>query len=100
MSSLRHRDIYQSDVARAPAIAWRACAPAEPASAAPAKLILQGQHPFAKRFSANGNLSLFRAGELRESTPPESSTRPTARALPFHLQRALSGHNRRDSISG
>ena len=86
MSFFRHREIYQSDVEREPAAAplgrrcraHRAdespagyssagCSPAEPASASPARLILQRQHPLAKKFPANGNLSLFSLSQERGS---------------------------------
>src|SRR5674476_380272 len=86
MSFLRHREIYRSDVEREPAAATlgrrcrahrsdespagyslAGCSPAEPASASPASLILQDQRPFAKRFPANGNLSLFCLSRSRGS---------------------------------
>ena len=78
MSFFRHREIYRSDGERGPgaaAVSHRSrahrsdespasyslagCSPAEPASASLARLILQCSRPFAKNFSANGNLSLF-----------------------------------------
>ena len=43
------------------------CSPAEPASASPARLIFQRQHPLAKKFPANGNLSLFSLSQERGS---------------------------------
>ena len=86
MSFFRHREIYRSDVEWEPAAATLSrrcrahrsdesptgyslagCSPAEPASASPAKLILQWQRPFAKKFPANGNLSLFYLSQPRGS---------------------------------
>jgi hypothetical protein len=86
MSFFRHREIYRPDVEGEPAAATLSrrcrahrsdespagyslagCSPAEPASASPARLILQQQRPFAKKFPANGNLSLICLSRSRGS---------------------------------
>jgi hypothetical protein len=93
MSFLRHREIYRSDVEREPAAATlgrrcrahrpdespagyslAGCSPAEPASASPARLILLRQHPLAKKFPANGNLSRFCLSQVRGSVQGKRET--------------------------
>ena len=95
MSFFRHREIYRSDVGWEPAAATLSrrcrahrpdespagyslagCSPAEPASASPAKLILQCQRPCANGITANGNLSLSRLSQERGSVYGSATLKP------------------------